>query len=63
MLSKKHLTLLFCVFLFVAVVYQPQPVEALPFDGEYTNQEITAGNWYKVWDTITTGDEISVAAM
>ncbi len=59
MLSKKHLTLLFCVFLFAAVAYQMQPVEALPFDGEYTNQDIAAGNWYKVWNTMTTGDEIS----
>ena len=59
MLSKKHLTIIFCVFLFAAVVYQPQPVEALPFDGEYTNQEILAGNWFKVFDTMTTGDEIT----
>ena len=59
MLRKKHLMLLFFVFLFVAVVYQPQPVDALPFDGEYTNQEILAGNWFKVFDTMTTGDEIS----
>lgn len=51
--------LLFFVFLFVAVVYQPQPVDALPFDGEYTNQEILAGNWFKVFDTMTTGDEIT----
>ncbi len=59
MLSNKHLTLIFCVFLFSVIAFQAQPVEALPFDGEYTNQEITAGNWYKVWDTITTGDTIS----
>jgi len=59
MLSKKHLTIIFCVFLFAAVVYQPQSVEALPFDGEYTNQEILAGNWFKVFDTMTTGDEIT----
>lgn len=60
MLNKKHFTLLFCVFLFTVISFQvQQPVEALPFDGEYTNQDITAGNWFKVWDTMSTGDELS----
>ncbi|MBE0526092.1 MAG: hypothetical protein IH631_04065, partial [Candidatus Thorarchaeota archaeon] len=59
MLTKKQFALLFCVFLFVIISFQAQPVEALPFDGEFTNQPIAAGNWYKVWDIMTTGDEIT----
>ncbi|MHA1863589.1 MAG: hypothetical protein ACTSWA_07455 [Candidatus Thorarchaeota archaeon] len=59
MINKKHLTLLFCVALFTLIAFQAQPAEALPFDGEYTNETITAGNWYKVWDTMDTGDEIT----
>ncbi|TFH07090.1 MAG: hypothetical protein E4H14_09275 [Candidatus Thorarchaeota archaeon] len=59
MLTKKQFALLFCVFLFVIISFQAQPVEALPFDGEFTDQPIAAGNWYKVWDTMTTGDVIT----
>lgn len=59
MLNKKYLTLLFCVALFTIVAFQAQPAEALPFDNEYTNQAIPASNWYKVFDTMTTGDEIT----
>ena len=57
MLTKKQFTLLFCVFLVAAIAYQAQPVDA--FLSESTNQDIPAGNWYKVWDTMTTGDELS----
>jgi hypothetical protein len=60
MSNKKYFTLLLCVFLFTVISFQTQqPVDALPFDGEYTNQDIGAGNWYKVWDTMNTGDVIT----
>ena len=59
MVTKKQFMLLFCVFLFAVAMYQPQTAEALPFDGEYTNQAIPAGQWFKVFDTMTTGDVIS----
>ena len=46
-------------FLFVAVAAQAQPIQTLDFDGEYTNISLTAGQWYKVWDTFAQGDTVS----
>jgi hypothetical protein len=59
MVTKKQFVILTFVFLFAAAIYQPQVVEALPFDGEYTNQEILADHWFKVYDTMTAGDTIT----
>ncbi|MGY5870879.1 MAG: hypothetical protein RTV72_01400 [Candidatus Thorarchaeota archaeon] len=59
MLTKKQFTLLFCVFLFAAVAYQTQPVDALPFDNEYTDEYIVSGDYYVSGFELSTGDVIS----
>ena len=59
MITKKQFTLLFCVFLFAVLAFQAQPVEALPFDNEYTDQSISPGAY--LYDTfiLIAGEEIS----
>ncbi|MGY5881901.1 MAG: hypothetical protein RTV31_16765 [Candidatus Thorarchaeota archaeon] len=59
MITKKQFTLLFCVFLFAVVAFQAQPAEALPFDNEYTNVTILAGDYDEYYVTLTSGEEIS----
>lgn len=59
MIKTKYLIALFCALFIVAIVVQPRPVEALDFNAEYTNQAIPAGQWFKIWDTFSTGDTIS----
>ncbi|TFG29204.1 hypothetical protein EU528_10010 [Candidatus Thorarchaeota archaeon] len=59
MLTKKQFMLLFCVFLFAAVIYQTQSVEALPFDNEYTDQSINPGEYLYDDYVLTTGDVLS----
>ena len=59
MITKKQFTLLFCVFLFAVVAFQAQPAEALPFDNEYTDQEVLAGNYMYDSYVLTTGDVLS----
>ncbi|MBE0526629.1 MAG: hypothetical protein IH631_06775 [Candidatus Thorarchaeota archaeon] len=59
MITKKQFTLLFCVFLFAAVAYQTQPVEALPFDNEYDDTYIVIDDYDEHSWALTTGDVIS----
>jgi hypothetical protein len=59
MITKKQFTLLFCVFLFTVVAFQAQPAEALPFDNEYTNVTILAGDYEEYYIALTSGEEIS----
>ena len=58
-MKAKYFTALFCALFIVAVIAQPQPVQALDFNEEFTNQAIPAGNWYKIWDDFVTGDTVS----
>ena len=59
MITKKQFTLLFCVFLFAVMVYHSQPVDALPFDNEYVDVYIAAGNYHAYYDNLTAGDELT----
>ena len=55
MITKKQITLLFCVFLFTVVAYQTQPVEAIPSTDTY----IVIDDYSEQHFTLTTGDVIS----
>jgi len=59
MITKKQFMLLFCVFLFAAVAYQTQPVEALPFDNEYNDIFIAIDDYDERFIALTIGDVIS----
>ncbi|MHA1634164.1 MAG: hypothetical protein ACTSW8_07945 [Candidatus Thorarchaeota archaeon] len=59
MVTKKQFTILFCVFLFAVIAYQTQPVEAFPFDNEYTDVFLNPGEYSEHYIALTTGDVIS----
>lgn len=56
---KKHYIIMICFIAFVIAMATPQTSYALQYDGEYTNQLIPAGDWWKVWDTFSQGDTFS----
>lgn len=59
MITRKQFTLLFCVFLFAVMAYHTQPVNALPFDSEFTDVYIDAGNYQAYTSSLTAGDELT----
>ncbi|MGY5860491.1 MAG: hypothetical protein RTU63_14060 [Candidatus Thorarchaeota archaeon] len=59
MLTKKQFTLLFCLFLFTVTAYQTQPIDALPFNHPFTDQNIAADDYSQFVIALTMGDVIS----
>ncbi|MFW9907183.1 MAG: PCI domain-containing protein [Candidatus Thorarchaeota archaeon] len=58
-MMKTKLVLLFMLLTLSVIAFQSEPVEALPFDYQITNQTLATDEWYFVWDSYVSGDTIS----